>query len=882
MHGLSIIVPTRNEADNIDLLLQRIFAVDYLQSIDYEVVFVDDSSTDSTRAAIRKWSDRRPVRLVERNTDQGLASAVIAGSHEAIYDTALIIDADLSHPPEKIPELTAPVLAGDRDMVIGSRYVKGGATPEWPLSRKIASKLATLPARLFTDVNDPLAGFFAVSTKRLRELRPDVPGFKIGLEVLAVGGDDLRVEEVPIVFHDRFEGFSKMNVRIIFEYLRQILQLCGIQTSLFTPAAICCLIGSGSILSALVFWAIQRYGTGVLEAHLCGSAAAGFFIYAVMFALSPKRTAGRSALSRLAVQVLGFFLILFYATSVQGALFYILGDLHDLRPLAALALGAVAGAACFTVLAMIYLFSDIFSLSARTRFKATAIGSVAALVLLKLLYLGLPELMEQEAYYWNYAMHPDLSYLDHPPLAALLIWLGTAIFGVTEFGVRIGAYLSWFVTAFFVYRLSCDMIGKTAAWGGVLLVAILPLYFGTGFVATPDSPLHAAWAAYIYFLYRALLRHSSRAWIGVGISLGIGLLSKYTIVLTGPGVLLFMLLDKKARHWLLRPQPYGAVLLALILFTPVLIWNYQHDWVSFLFQGEQRVSGRLFFSADRLFGYIAMLLTPAGLMGLLYFFLNGNSFFNKLPGYDQEVRRKGIERRYLFLLMLTVSPLAVFAVFSLTREVKLNWTSPLWLAVLPFLGCTIAPLYRQISSRLLHFVHHIWKWFSVILVAGYCLFLHYAVLGLPGVPFNTDIFLMGWNDLAKKIESIVDEVEEFSGERPVVVGMNPYQISSGLAFYRAKLNRDDAEEQRLSIEETLGWHLFGWKGLMYEYWAEPENYVGRDIVAVATSAIRVEFPYFQNRFQIMNNIHSIDVYKNDRFAGRYFFRVVHQYRLKRD
>ena len=90
-------------------------------------------------------------------------------------------------------------------MVIGSRYVEGGATPEWPHSRKIASKLATLPARLFTDVNDPLAGFFATSTRRLQNIRTDVPGFKIGLEVLAVGGDDLRVFEVPIVFHDRFE-----------------------------------------------------------------------------------------------------------------------------------------------------------------------------------------------------------------------------------------------------------------------------------------------------------------------------------------------------------------------------------------------------------------------------------------------------------------------------------------------------------------------------------------------------------------------------------------------------------------------------------------------------------------------------------------------------
>jgi dolichol-phosphate mannosyltransferase len=167
-------------------------------------------------------------------------------------------------------------------------------------------------------------------------------------------------------------------------------------------------------------------------------------------------------------------------------------------------------------------------------------------------------------------------------------------------------------------------------------------------------------------------------------------------------------------------------------------------------------------------------------------------------------------------------------------------------------------------------------------VVGYCLFLHYIALGLPGLAFNSDLFLLGWEDLAEEIEQVVEEVREYSGNRPVVVGMDPYQISSGLAFYRAKINRDDAEKKRLAVEETLGWHLFGWEGLMYEFWSRPEDYFGRDVVAVATSAIRVEYPYFQNRFQIMNNIHPIDVFKNDKFAGRYYFRVVHNYRQKQN
>jgi dolichol-phosphate mannosyltransferase len=412
-----------------------------------------------------------------------------------------------------------------------------------------------------------------------------------------------------------------------------------------------------------------------------------------------------------------------------------------------------------------------------------------------------------------------------------------------------------------------------------LLVALLPLYFGTGFVITPDSTLHAAWAAFIYYLHQSVIRGDSKAWLGVGVSLGIGLLSKYTIVLLGPGILCFLLVDKEARAWFLRPQPYGAVVLGLLLFAPVLIWNYQNDWISFLFQGEQRVSGMEFFTTNRLLGYMTMLLTPAGLLGLLYFLIGGNSFFK---AHASDAANGAIfHRGFMLLLFLVISPLLVFLVFSFSKEVKLNWTSPIWLALLPFLGATVAFSYRELKNFILCFLHWLWKLSAMVLVIGYCAFLHYATLGLPSVPFHADIFLMGWDNLAEEVENVADVVEDYTGERPLVVGMDPYQISSGLAFYRAKLLRGDREKQRAAIENTLGWHLFGWKALMYEQWAVPEEHYGRDVIAIGSSRIRVEHPYFQNRFKLMNNIHTIDVTKNDKFVHRYYYRVIRQYRPAR-
>jgi len=220
-------------------------------------------------------------------------------------------------------------------------------------------------------------------------------------------------------------------------------------------------------------------------------------------------------------------------------------------------------------------------------------------------------------------------------------------------------------------------------------------------------------------------------------------------------------------------------------------------------------------------------------------------------------------------------------IFSFSREVKLNWTSPIWLALLPFLGATVAFSYRELKNIFLCFLHWLWKLSAAVLVIGYSVFLHYAALGLPAVPFNADLFLMGWDNLAEEVEKVADVVEEYTGNRPLVVGMDPYQISSGLAFYRAKRLRGDRQQQRAAIDNTAGWHLFGWKALMYEKWAVPEEHYGRDVIAIGASRIRVEHLYFQNRFKLMNNIHTIDVTKNGRFVHRYYYRVIRQYRPAR-
>ena len=211
---ISLVIPTLNEVDNVGPLLARLEQSE--PPLD-EIIFVDDGSADGTREKILSQSGFAPVRLLERDEPAfGLAGAVIEGARSAVGDWLVVMDADLSHPPEKIGELLRPLMEGKADMVIGSRYISGGSTPGWPLWRKILSRLAAAFAYPVTGVHDSMSGFFAMPRKLLLELTPAATGFKIAFEALARGGRNLRVVEIPIVFYDRARGVSKMRFKVAF------------------------------------------------------------------------------------------------------------------------------------------------------------------------------------------------------------------------------------------------------------------------------------------------------------------------------------------------------------------------------------------------------------------------------------------------------------------------------------------------------------------------------------------------------------------------------------------------------------------------------------------------------------------------------------------
>jgi dolichol-phosphate mannosyltransferase len=225
-HSVSIIIPTLNEEENIAPLVAQIAECAVLFR---EILFVDDRSTDATREKIRGFQGSQQIRLIEQDgSNIGLASAIMSGARAAQGEILLVMDADLSHPPERIKDLLAPLFAGSADLVVGSRYVEGGSTPGWPMWRRIMSRTGAALAYPLTGLHDSMCGFFAIGRSRLLELAPHTSGFKIVFETIVRGGGTLRVQEIPIAFRDRARGKSKMSfsvaLRFFFRWLRALLQ----------------------------------------------------------------------------------------------------------------------------------------------------------------------------------------------------------------------------------------------------------------------------------------------------------------------------------------------------------------------------------------------------------------------------------------------------------------------------------------------------------------------------------------------------------------------------------------------------------------------------------------------------------------------------------
>jgi len=225
MYDLTVIIPTFKEEANIRNIIAEVDTVFKNNSLNGEILVVDDNSPDNTIAIVSELKKTQTnLSLLVRTSDHGLSQSVADGFLYSSSDVFVVIDADMSHPPALIPKMYEEIRAGS-DVVIGSRYMEGGGIKKWPLKRRLISLGATFLGRLlFPDITDPVSGFFAIRKDVVAQARLKPRGYKILLEVLGKGTWN-HDKEIPFEFSDREIGSSKLKIKTIIEYAKQVLDI---------------------------------------------------------------------------------------------------------------------------------------------------------------------------------------------------------------------------------------------------------------------------------------------------------------------------------------------------------------------------------------------------------------------------------------------------------------------------------------------------------------------------------------------------------------------------------------------------------------------------------------------------------------------------------
>jgi dolichol-phosphate mannosyltransferase len=339
---VTIVVPTFREAENIPLLIDRIAKVREDLGLEIDVLFMDDDSRDGSEDVVRSRPEKW-LQLVVRTRDRGLSPAVLDGLHRAQGDVLVCMDADLSHPPEVLPDMLAKLRDG-ADFVVGSRYAPGGTTSDdWGVFRWLNSRVATLLARPLTAMRDPMSGFFALRRSTFQQGSDLNPiGYKIGLELIVRCGCE-RVVEIPIHFEDRRYGDSKLTLRQQLQYLQHLRRLYIFKYGVWSQVTQFLLVGGmGTVVNLAVLTLLLklRLPMSVSVATAIFGSMCFNFAFSRRFAFSAARHRAwpRQFVSFVAASSVGA--LINYAATVWA-----LGQVPGMRPQVAALIGIAIGTA---------------------------------------------------------------------------------------------------------------------------------------------------------------------------------------------------------------------------------------------------------------------------------------------------------------------------------------------------------------------------------------------------------------------------------------------------------------------------------------------------------------------------------------------------------
>ena len=423
---------------------------------------------------------------------------------------------------------------------------------------------------------------------------------------------------------------------------------------------------------------------------------------------------------------------------------------------------------------------------AHARFKEKPYSTVLfifllALSLFRINYIqnGPLDLSPDEAHYWEWSRRLDWSYYSKGPMIAYLIYLGTAIFGDNVYGIRIMAVIFSAFSSIVMYILGKRLYDEQVGLFSAFLIQMIPLFSAYGIIFTIDSPFIFFWVISLYFFWRAisiqrsgirnedlkasrLSPHTSFLyWILLGLSIGSGLLTKYTMAFFYPCAFLFLLLSKEKRYHLLTKGPYIAFIISLLVFSPVIIWNAGYDWVTLRHTaGQAHIAKGIQLSLK---SFLEFLGSQFGVITPLLFVLIAVS-----------VWRLRNQKEGAFLFWFAVPVMAFFLLKSLQGKVQANWALPCYVTGIISFTVFCKDFYSEGKGKKILVATALLLSVIVTSVAHYP-----SILNLP-VKQDPTSRLRGWKDLGVEVTKVY---EEMSGETPVFIFSDRYQVSSELAFY---------------------------------------------------------------------------------------------------
>jgi len=265
-------------------------------------------------------------------------------------------------------------------------------------------------------------------------------------------------------------------------------------------------------------------------------------------------------------------------------------------------------------------------------------------------------LIGDEAYYWLWSQHLDLSYIAHPPMVAYVNFILTGLFGNYEFVIRLGAILITLLISWVIYRTGKELYRPGAAATAVIVFNLLPIFWGGGMFLVPQTLIFLFWALSFYLLLMVVKHQKPHYWYLLGISAGLGLLSDYVMALFFIGTFIFFLAVREQRFWLTRKEPYLAFLLSLLVFSPVIIWNLKLGFAPFLYWGGKMGNGpRIGDNLLNFFGLQMVLYTPPIFFMTIYIVFR--QIWKSFKGRNIENILLSIISAAAFLPFLIISPI---------------------------------------------------------------------------------------------------------------------------------------------------------------------------------------------------------------------------------